>query len=114
MWKINGVGIAAPSEMRVELTEVASAEDRNLLGDTVMDVFGTKRSLTLTWAHLPEASLTALLTAAGNGLIPVEYPDPDGTEREITCRRGKFRAGLKLMRGGTPVWTDVEMELVER
>ena len=114
MWKINGVEIAAPGSLRVEIAENASAEDRNLLGETVLDVFGAKRALTLSWAYLPEEALSALLSAAEDGFFPVEYPDPDGTLREIVCRFGKRRAGLKRMRGGRPVWTDVEMELMER
>jgi len=113
MWKINNVEIPAPSGMRVEMAENTSAEERNALGEAVLDVFGTKGTLTLSWGHLPEGALAALL-GAGDGFFPVKYPDPDGTLREIVCRFGKRRAGLKLMRGGRPVWTDVEMELMER
>lgn len=114
LWKINGVAIAAPSEMRAELREVTSSEERNLLGDTVMDFFGTRRTLSLSWAFLPEDALANMIAAAGTGFFSVFYPDPDGSEREITCYFGRRRAGVKMLKAGRPIWTGVEMELIER
>ncbi|HIS02415.1 MAG TPA: hypothetical protein IAA75_00775 [Candidatus Pullichristensenella avicola] len=114
MIKINNVEIAAPSAIEVELIEETSSAETNLQGRTVMDFFGARRTLTLSWAHMTEAAMNALLTAMGTGFFTVLYPDVDGSDRQITCRCGKRRATAQMTRGGRPVWTDVEMEWIEQ
>ena len=114
MVKINNVEIAAPSSIEVELTEESSGAETNLQGRTVMDFFGVRRTVTMAWSHMTETAMNTMLTAMGTGFFTLLYPDVDGSERQITCRAGKRRATAQMMRDGRPVWTDVEIELIEQ
>lgn len=114
MFKINDTPIPAPTKLRVELEENTSSAQQNIQGKTVLDFFGTRRTLTFTWARLAETDFATLLGQTAAGFFSVTYPDVDGTVRTILCRAGKRRVDTALMRDGRPVWTDVEMELIEQ
>lgn len=113
--KVNGAEAASPSEMRVEVVDVGAFEQRSASGRLVADRAAVKRRLTLRWSALSPAQLGAMLGAVGEGFFEATYPDPvDGTPRTMSCRCSKRMAGVLLVRGGEPVWTDVEMEWTER
>ena len=99
MLKINGVTVPTPAALRVTIADVSGSPARNAAGNTVMDFMGSRRKLNLKWAHLTGAQLMALLEAVYACFFQVSYPDP---------------MGILRMHEGMPVWTEIEMEWMER
>lgn len=116
MLTINGEDMPSPSSMKVNIFDVSSAADRNAQGDVVIDRVGTKRKLELRWAYLTPSQLQVLLNAAGTDVFfEAGYPDPlSGGMRTMTCYCGDRATGILRMDGGVPLWTDVEMNWIER
>ena len=115
MLKVNGVKVASPSELRVRIFDVGAEPERTADGTLTADRAAVKRALTLRWAALSTAQMGALLGAAGEPFFSVTYFDPmTGAERTMNCRSGEKSAGVLMMRGGEPVWADVEMEWTEQ
>ena len=114
--RVNGVDIPAPSAMKISIFDVSASADRSASGRIVIDRVGTKRKLELRWAHLSGENLSALLSAVGEKLFfTAEYPDPQtGGMRSMTCYCGDRATGVMRMEGGVPVWTEVEMNWIER
>lgn len=114
--KVNGAEMPAPSSMKINIFDVSAAADRSASGRMIIDRVGTKRKLELRWSHLTVDQLSALLTAVGEKtFFTAAYPDPQtGAERSMTCYCGDRAAGVLRMDDGKPVWTDVEMNWIER
>jgi len=114
--KVNGVAVPAPSAMKINIFDVSASADRSASGNVVIDRVGTKRKLELRWSHLTAERLSALLTAVGEKLFfTAEYPDPQtGSIRAMVCYCGDRATGVLRMEQGMPVWTDVEMNWIER
>lgn len=116
MLKVNGVSAPSPAELRVRIFDVGSAEERSAAGGLVVDRVAVKRELSLRWSYLTPAQLSALLeNVGGEVFFTATYPDPQtGAARTMTCRCAERSAGVLRMRGGEPVWMDVEMAWVEK
>lgn len=114
--KVNGVAVPAPSAMKINIFDVSASADRSASGRVVIDRVGTKRKLELRWAHLAAEQLAGLLSAVGESVFfTAEYPDPQtGGPRSMTCYCGDRATGVLRLEAGTPVWTDVEMNWIER
>lgn len=114
--KVNGADMPAPSAMKISIFDVSATADRSASGKMIIDRVGTKRKLELSWAYLSAAELSALLTAVGEKtFFTAAYPDPQtGGERSMTCYCGDRATGVLRMENGAPVWTDVEMNWIER
>ena len=51
----------------------------------------------------------------GEVFFSATYPDPElGTARTANFRCAERSSGVLLVRGGEPVWTDVEMTWTEK
>ena len=113
---VNGAAMPAPSTLKVTIFDVASTADRNASGQVVMDRVGTKRKLEMTWAHLTPAQLSQLLQAVGADVFfTAGYPDPQTAQmRTMTCYCGDRTGGILRMISGAPVWTNIEMNWIER
>lgn len=112
---VNGAAVPSPAEMKVSIFEVGSGEQRSASGGLVVDRVAVKRRLKLRWAHLTPAELGGLLGQVGGAFFEAVYPDPQQmAPRAMTCRCGERTAGVLQIRGGEPVWVDVEMEWIER
>jgi len=113
---VNGAAMPTPAAMKINIFDVSSTADRNASGNVVIDRVGTKRKLELRWAHLEPDQLQALLAAVNAQVFfTAEYPDPQtGGMRAMTCYCGDRAVGVLRMEGGRPVWTDVEMNWIER
>ena len=113
---VNGADMPAPSALKISIFDVSSTADRNASGYVVIDRVGTKRKLEMRWAHLTAEQLSLLLTAVGeNVFFTAGYPDPQtGGQRSMICYCGDRATGVLRMEGGMPVWTDVEMNWIER
>lgn len=112
---IGGEAIPSPSELKVSIFQVGSDETRSASGMLVSDRIAEKRRLNLRWAHLTPAQLGALLGKVGAAFFQATYPDPKTMAvRTMTCHCGECGAGVLRMVDGAPVWTDVEMEWVEK
>ena len=114
--RVNGVDIPAPSAMKINIFDVSASADRSASGTAVIDRVGTKRKLEMSWNHLTPGQLSKLLTAVGeNTFFEAEYPDPQtGGMRVMNCYCGDRATGVLRMDAGAPVWTDVEMNWIER
>lgn len=114
--KINGVDMPSPSVMKVNLFDVSSAAERNACGEAVIDRVGTKRRLEIKWAYLSAQDMQRLLAAVGGDtFFEAVYPDPmAGDMRSMTCYCGDRSTGILRMQNGAPVWTDIEMNWIER
>lgn len=115
MLKINGVDAPSPSALRVAIEDVSAACERSASGDAVRDFTGSRRRLKLRWAHLTGAQLSALLQAVDACFFDATYPDPQaGATATIRCWCGGRSMGVLRVEDGAPIWTDVEMEWIER
>ena len=112
---VNGAAAPSPSGMKVVIFEVGPAQMRTASGALAADCLGLKRRLELQWNVLTPAQLGSLLQQVAGNFFEVEYPDPGTADhRTMTCRCGECTAGVLLVRGGEPVWTDIRMEWIER
>lgn len=113
---VNGVAMPTPSAMKINIFDVSANADRNASGNVVIDRVGTKRKLEMRWAHLTVNQLSSLLSAVGEKVFfTAGYPDPQtGGMRSMTCYCGDRSTGILRMEDGRPVWTDVEMNWIER
>lgn len=115
MLMVGGEGIPSPSELKVTIFDVGSEEVRSASGALVVDRVGRKRRLSLRWAHLTPAQMGRLLRLTGAAFFQAEYPDPETMgQRSMICRCAQSDAGVLRMLSGEPVWTDVEMEWLEK
>lgn len=116
MLTINGAAAPSPTELKVQMFDVCAAQTRSASGRLLSDRTAVKRRLTLKWAHLTPSALGALLGAVGDSaFFTATYPDPQTAQtREMTCRCAERTAGILRADGDEPVWTDVEMEWIER
>ena len=115
MLKINGNDAPSPSALRVAVEDVSPGVERAASGDAVRDYTGTRRRLKLRWAHLTGAQLAALLAAVDAAFFDVTCPDPASNAAAVLrCWCASRSMGGQRMQGGAPVWTDVEMEWIER
>ena len=114
--RINGAAMPTPSTMKVNIFDVSATADRSASGKMIIDRVGTKRKLELTWAHLTADELSRLLSAVGEEtFFTAAYPDPQtGGVRTMSCYCGDRATGVLRMENGSPVWTDVEMNWIER
>ena len=111
---VNGAAVKSPSELKVSVFEVGSGELRSASGALVKDVVAKKRRLSLRWAHLAPSELGALLRQVGGAQFSAVYPDPEDGLRTAQFCCGEASAGVLRVDGGSPVWTDVQMEWIER
>lgn len=115
MLKINGTAAPTPSALRVTIEDISAQTERNAAGNTVMDFTGVRRQLKLKWAHLTVAQLQAILLVVNSGFFEITYPDPmDGADKSIECYCANRSMGVMHMREGIPMWTEIEMEWIER
>ena len=115
MLKINGIDAPSPSALTVSLEDVSAAVERSAAGLAVRDYAGAKRKLKLRWAHLTGEQLSALLQAVDAAFFDARYPDPvTGAAATVRCWCAARSMGALRMRDGAPVWTDIEMEWMER
>ena len=112
---VNGAEMPSPSGMRVEIFDVGSSGERSASGRLVVDRVAVKRRLKLKWACLTPAQLGLLLGAVGQGaFFEAGYPDPETGPAAMTCACSDRTAGVMMIRNDQPVWTNVEMEWIER
>ena len=112
--KIDGRAAPSPSEIQVTLTDGSTVE-RSASGSAVADFMASRRRIRIRWAHLTGAQLKNLLAAVEARFFMVAWPDPvTGEETGIECYCTGRSMGLRQMRDGLPVWTDIEMEWTER
>lgn len=116
MLTVNGAALPAPSAMKVSLFNVVTQAARTASGCAVVDRIGVKRKLELKWTHLNAAGMQSLLAATGSDtFFSAVYPDPaTGAARTMQCYCEERKAGVLRMDGGSPVWTNIELTLVER
>lgn len=114
--KVNGADIPTPSAMKVNIFDVSATADRSASGKLMVDRVATKRKLEMTWARLTAQQLSTLLGAVGEKVFfTAEYPDPQsGGRRSMVCYSGDRAVGILRMEAGEPIWTDVEMNWIER
>jgi len=81
----------------------------------VIDHVAAKRRLELRWPCLAPDQLQILLNATCGAFFEAGYPDPiAGGMRTMTCYCGERAMGVLRMDGGRPLWTDIEMNWIER
>jgi len=116
MLKINGADMPAPSQMKVTIFDVSSAQERSAAGEIVMDRVAVKRRLDLSWASLRGSELAVILNAVTQEpFFEASYPDPaTGDMRSMNCLCGERTTGVLRMEGGAPLWTNVEMTWTEK
>ena len=115
MLSINGSAMPSPGAMQVAIEDVSGAVERTASGSAVRDFVGTRRRLKLRWGGLSAKALAVLLRAVDGGFFEASFPDPvSGRQAEATCWCAARSMGVLRVQDGEPVWTDVEMEWIER
>ena len=115
MLMIDGAAMPSPSALSLSWEDISSRAERSAAGSAVRDFRGGKRRLKLRWAHLESAALRTLLTAVQDRFFTVAFPDPrTGAQASAECWCESCSAGVLRVKDGAPVWTNIEMEWMER
>jgi hypothetical protein len=116
MLKINGVSIATPSELKVDINDLDGESNRNAKGELIRDRVAVKRKLVCKWPPLTMAEISTLLTAVQNEFIAVEYPDPmEGKYFTKTFYVGDRTAPVfRKKEDGTIMWDSLDMNFIEK
>lgn len=111
---INGVAVAAPVSLEVNLQDLdAETSGRNILGTMMRDrIAGGKRKVNLKWGPLDDSQIAAILNAVSPVFFPVSYPDPISGQKSITAYVGDRSAALLDYSSGK--WLGLSFNLIER
>src|SRR5690606_28841088 len=114
MFKIAGVSVKAPSELRVARFDLTRSA-RTASGTMVMDVIATKRRVDVVWKMLPDSELKKIIDVitANKPFFSLEYPDAGGT-RTITCYAGDIITSLWHTKNGIRYWEEVSIPFIEQ
>lgn len=116
MLKINGVGIATPSNFKVDINDIDGETNRNAKGDLVRDRIATKRKLELEWPPLSMSEMSVILKSVKDIYFTVEYPDPmEGMLITKTFYVGD-RSAPMYWKGptGQYLWKGLTMNFIEK
>ena len=107
---IDNLEMPAPSEMKVELVNVGSDEQRSASGRLVCDRVAVKKRVKLKWAALSGAEIAKLFSAA-DGFFTAQCPDPCSNQMVKTQFYASARSlGVMRADGGACVWEDAAMD----
>lgn len=111
---INGVAVAAPVSLEVNLQDLdAETTGRNVLGTMMRDrISGGKRKVLLKWGPLDDAEIATILNAVSHVFFDVSYPDPISGQKTITAYVGDRSAALLNYSSGK--WLGLAFNLIER
>lgn len=115
---LGGTTVAAPSKITVVIADIASKQERNAAGTTVLDRLTRKRRVECEWKYVSSANMATLLGAAGKNttFFTVAYHDPeDNASKTITCFVASREMGAAKYSSGTPIgWENVKMSFEEQ
>ncbi|MED4206598.1 DUF6711 family protein [Neobacillus mesonae] len=109
--KVNGVDIADPSSLQVDIMDLDGTSNRNAKGDLVRDRLAVKRKISLEWPALTPAQTSTILKAVQSVFFSCTYPDPmEGKDLTKTFYVGDRSAPL-YKKG---LWESLKMDFVEK
>jgi hypothetical protein len=109
--KVNGVDIADPSSLQVDIMDLDGTTNRNAKGDLVRDRIAVKRKISLEWPALTPTQISTLLKAVQNVFFTCTYPDPvEGIDQTKTFYVGDRSAPL-YKKG---LWESLKMDFIEK
>jgi len=113
---IDHVEMPSPSAMKVTVFDVTDGAQISAAGTAIMDTLGQKQRVYLKWHGLSQAEIQKILRAVGeNTFFEAAYPDPvTGEVRSIQCYVSDREMNALRMRGGVPVWADMQLTLTQR
>lgn len=115
MLKVNGIQIADPMEMKVDISDLDGETNRNARGDLIRDRIAVKRKISLEFPPLTAAQMSQLLSLIQDVFFDVTYPDPQtGANRTATFYVGDRSAPALYYRNGQVMWRGVSFNFVER
>lgn len=114
MLKINGVAVATPKKMEIDISDLDGETTRNANGNMIRDRIAVKRKISCEWPALTPAQSSALLNAVAGVFFTVEYPDPKDGRVTKTFYVGDRSTPMFRYKNGQPMWENLTMNFVER
>lgn len=115
MLKINGVTIADPSDMKVDIADLDGETNRNAKGELIRDRIAVKRKISLEFPPLNASEMSELLNQVKDVFFDVTYPDPmTGGVRTSKFYVGDRTAPALRYKNGQVYWAGLSMNLIER
>lgn len=109
--QVNGVGIASPTDLQVDVMDLDGKTNRNAKGELVRDRIAVKRKISLKWGPLTPSDISSILTAVQSEFFTCTYPDPmvgaDSTKTFYVGDRSApmYKSGL---------WESLKMDFIEK
>jgi hypothetical protein len=111
MIKVNGVDIATPKVLAVDIQDIDGDSERNANGDLLRDRITTKQKINCEWGPLTNSEISTLLQAVQDVFFDVTYPDPfAGTYSTKNMYVGNRPS--QLYKNG--LWENLKMSFIER
>lgn len=115
MLKINGVAVATPKSLSVEVMDLDAESGRNANGSLIRDRIAVKRKINAEWPAMSMSEMSTLLQAVTGVFFEVEYPDPlEGAMLTKTFYVGDRSTPVAIVRNGQVLWEGVSMNFIER
>lgn len=115
MLTINGVRVASPKEMSVDIEDYDSENsERNTSGELMRDRIAVKRKISLDWPALTQAEISRILSAVSPVFFPVTYLDPRDGQSTRTFYAGTRSAPVLRVKNGVPLWEGLKFNLIEK
>ncbi|WP_338630820.1 DUF6711 family protein [Clostridium baratii] len=115
MLKINGVAVATPKSLQVDIADLDGESNRNLKGLLIRDRIDVKRKLNLEWGLLSVAECSKLLKAVSSVFFQVEFFDPqEGRFITKTMYVGDRNIPVQSYIKGVMKWEGLKMNFIER
>lgn len=109
--QVNGVDIATPSKLQVDLSDLDGTTNRNAKGELVRDRIAVKRKISLEWPPLSNSDISTILKAVQNVFFSCTYPDPmEGINQTKTFYVGDRSA--PMYKNG--LWESLKMDFIEK
>lgn len=118
MIKINGRELPVPASYDYQFTDIDKDSGRNDNGYMMRERLGSKIKITLSWSagRDPEAHNNMMMFLKDlEPFVQLTYPDPDGSEKTITCYRGDIKGNMyKYDAQSGHIWKEFSCSFIER
>lgn len=109
--QVNGVSIASPKTLQVDVMDLDGTTNRNARGELVRDRIAVKRKLSMEWPPLSDSEISVVLKSVQDVFFQCTFPDPmEGARLTKTFYVGDRSA--PMYKDG--LWESLKMDFVEK
>lgn len=114
MVTLNGVALPNPGNIEVGRFNLTKS-GRTASGLMTMEIIARKQSVTITYSHLPDSDLKAILDQLESRTFhTLTYPDPQAGAATLTVYAGDVAYKPFRKIGGAWWWKEIVIPLIER